>query len=62
MLLGRCTTVVNRDGNYEGYGRNQAANESTNTRTDKITRKFSMCHLHPKHHTICHPSKQEEAK
>ena len=60
--LGRHTTVVNMDSHYEEYNGNQVASKLTNTEQTQTTRNPSTHHLNCKHHTICHPGKQTEAK
>ena len=61
-LLGRCTTMVNRDSHNKGYMRNQATNKPTDARKDKTTGNFSTHHLHPEHYMIHHPSEYTETK
>ena len=59
-LLGRCTTVANRDSHYKGYDRHQAANKSANTGTNKTTINSTTLHLNSKCHMIHYPSKQQK--
>ena len=52
--------MANRHSYCERYVGNQAMCKPTNTGKDQTTGDTSPCHIYPKHHKICSPSKQKE--
>ena len=54
--------MANRHSHDERYMGNQATRKPTNTGTDQTTVDSSPCHIYPKCHKICSPSKQTEIK